>query len=40
MEKPAGRYAAMNDVAIEFFSKVEMTPQQGVDKIVAAAKAN
>ena len=40
MEKPAGRYSAMNDVAIEFFSKAEMTPQQGVDKIVAAAKAN
>lgn len=40
MEKPAGRYAAMNDVAIDFFSKAEMTPQQGVDKIVAAAKAN
>ena len=40
MEKPAGRYAAMNDVSIEFFSKPEMTAQQAVDKLVAASKNN
>ena len=40
MEKPGGRYAAMNDVAIEFFTKTDMTAQQGVDKMVAASKNN
>ncbi len=40
MEKPAGRYGAMNDVAIEFFTKSEMTAQQGVEKMVAASKNN
>jgi glucose/mannose transport system substrate-binding protein len=40
MEKPAGRYGAMNDVAIEFFTKTDMTAQQGVDKMVSASKNN
>ena len=40
MEKPGGRYAAMNDVAIEFFTKTDMTAQQGVDKMVSASKNN